>query len=107
MLRLDQDRWGRRTVTNRAATPGDPKDASGAAWDEPFASTDPDELLDALTDGRLWLCNAEISFGALSGLEEVCQSPGLGYTQHVEAGIGDDASVAAPSALLTDWRPGM
>ncbi len=72
----------------------------GPAWDEPFKSKDPDDLLDALTDGRLWLCNAEINFSALSKLEEVCQDLGLGYTQHVEAGIGDDAS-------LTDWRPGM
>ena len=72
----------------------------GPAWDEPFTSTDPDELLDILTDGRLWLCNPEVNYGALSKLEEVCQSLGLGYSQHVEAGIGDDAS-------LTDWRPGM
>jgi len=44
----------------------------GLVWNEPLRPTNPDQLLDTLTDGKLCLCTAEVNFSALSRVEEVC-----------------------------------
>lgn len=65
-----------------------------------FTPTSAEELLNALHEGRLWLCDDEARGGEFPDLEKVCRQLGLGYTRWTDAGTGGDAEVV-------EWRPGM
>ncbi len=72
----------------------------GLECDVVFESADPENLLEARQDGRLWLCDSESRDGDLRGLDDVCEDLGLAYRQHIEEPCGGNP-------LLDDWRPGM
>ena len=65
-----------------------------------FQPQNEEELLSALINGRLWLCDDESSDGHFPELEEPCRKLGLSYTRLCESRYEHDA-------LLVDWRPGM
>jgi len=70
-------------------------------WGESlFEPADADELLLALKDGRLWLCNDQARYGEFPELEEACCDLELAYRRHSEGKYEYDPEVA-------EWRPGM
>ena len=70
-------------------------------WGEPpFEPATADELLLALSEERLRLCDEEARYGEFDALETACRELGLSYRRHTEAWCGDDA-------VLVDWQPGM
>ena len=76
---------------------------AGAAldWGEPpFAPATAEQLLTALRDRHLWLCDEQASWGEFPELEKTCRTLGLGYTRHSDSGIEWDAE-------LVEWRSGM
>jgi hypothetical protein len=68
--------------------------------DAVFNPTTADDLLKAVRDGHLWLCDDHASWGEFPELEETCRTLRLGYTRHSDSGAEYDAE-------LVDWRSGM
>jgi len=68
--------------------------------DARFAPETVEELLDALKDDRLWLCDDQAPYGEFLALEAVCRDLGLAYRRH-----GEGRYELNPQ--ITDWRPGM
>lgn len=68
--------------------------------DASFEPKDEAELLEALKDGHIWLCDDQACWGEFPELEVACRQLGLAYTRHTEASLDCDAE-------LLDWRPGM
>lgn len=76
---------------------------SGVATDWGDATYEPksvDELLEALKEGRLWLCDDQARYGEFPELEKICRRVKLAYTRCSDGGVVYDAS-------RVDWRPGM
>ena len=65
-----------------------------------FAPADVNELLQAMNDGNLWLCDDEARYGEFPELEEACRDLGLAYMRHSAGKYEYDPE-------LVDWRPGM
>jgi len=53
--------------------------------DSPFEPRTAQELLDALDEENLWLCDEEADCGEFPRLESTCRKLGLSYTRHCEA----------------------
>lgn len=68
--------------------------------DAPFEPSSTEELIQALQDDWLFLCDEQAAYGEFPELEETCRRLGLSYTRHTEAFCDCDAE-------LVDWRPGM
>lgn len=69
----------------------------GDAWFEPKSA---EELLEAVQEKHLLLCDEEARHGEFPELETACRRLRLSYRRHSEGTCGYDAG-------LTDWRPGM
>lgn len=65
-----------------------------------FEPTTAEQLLTAIRDGRIWLCDEQASWGEFPDLEKACRTLQLGYTRHSDAGLEWDAE-------LVEWRPRM
>lgn len=70
-------------------------------WGEPlFEPTTAEQLLKALRDRHIWLCDETAIWGEFPDLEKACRALKLGYTRHSDAGLEWDAE-------LVEWRPRM
>ena len=73
----------------------------GTEWGDPtFAPASAEELLLALKDGRIRLCDDQASYGAFPELEKTCRKLRLPYRRHTEGKYEFDAEIV-------DYRPGM
>jgi len=69
----------------------------GDAWFEPKTAK---ELLEAVQEKHLFLCDDEARYGEFPELEKLCRRLKLGYRRHCDGGGVYDSE-------LVDWRPGM
>jgi hypothetical protein len=68
--------------------------------DAPFEPNSAEELLAAVRDGHLFLCDEQSRYGEFPELEATCQKLGLSYSRWAEGYCAYDAE-------LVDWRTGM
>ena len=68
--------------------------------DAPLNPQSEQDLLSAIDEGQLWLCDDQTRNGEFPELETACRELGLSYTRQSEGYCGYDAEVA-------DWRPEM
>ena len=68
--------------------------------DAPLNPQSEQDLLSAIDEGQLWLCDDQTRNGDFPELETACRELGLSYTRQSEGYCGYDAEVA-------DWRFGM
>lgn len=68
--------------------------------DAAFTPRSAEDLLAALKDGYLWLCDDEASWGQFPELEQACRKLRLPYTCCCDGGCAYDAE-------RVDWRPGI
>lgn len=73
---------------------------SSQAGGFPFDPKNTNELLTAMREGTLWLCDSRCMQGKFPELERSCQHLGLPYTRYTGASEGLDVE-------LVDWRPEM
>lgn len=70
-------------------------------WSEPPLDPQSEQdLLSAIEEGQLWLCDDQTRYGEFPELETTCRKLRLSYTLWSEGYCGHDASVV-------EWRPGM
>lgn len=70
-------------------------------WGEPpFELTSAEDLVNAIRDGHLFLCDDQTRYGEFPEVEAACRKLRLPYTVWSEGYCGYDASVV-------EWRPGM
>ncbi len=71
------------------------------SWGEPpFEPKSAEEVVSAIRDGHLFLCDDQSRYGEFPELETTCRELGLSYTRWCEGYCEYDAEVV-------DWRPGM
>jgi hypothetical protein len=70
-------------------------------WSErQFEPQSVEDLLTAVRDGSLWLCDDQSRYGTFPELEATCRKLGLSYSRWCEGYCQYDAEVV-------DWEPGM
>ncbi len=65
-----------------------------------FEPTSAEDLMNAIRDSHLFLCDDQTRYGEFPELETTCRKLGLSYTRWSEGYCQCDAEVV-------DWRPGM